>query len=236
MRDRYSSAAAGSAQYPLKVPLPRTDRPVRQRRPPLVFASATLPAPVTPARRVAHANPRRRRPEPSRPAAAPAQSCRCAPRRRDATGPGRRRSSESGLRKGVSDDAARLAFRIDEQLGARADATPLRCRIRRPALGGCAIHGQIAGALQRSSPAHGASPVATGWPLGVGRAAAGRSSTAPELTEGDGRMTTNTPQLSDERAENTQNLWHIRVYSPLPVPVRTTSIRDQPSTSLMEFI
>src|SRR5271169_2111551 len=37
-------------------------------------------------------------------------------------------------RKGVSDDPARLAFRIDEQLGARADAPPLRCRIRRPAL------------------------------------------------------------------------------------------------------
>jgi hypothetical protein len=31
-------------------------------------------------------------------------------------------------REGVSDDPARLAFRIDEQLGTRADATPLRRR------------------------------------------------------------------------------------------------------------
>ena len=37
-------------------------------------------------------------------------------------------------RTGVSDDPARLAFGIDEQLGARADATPLGCRIRRTAL------------------------------------------------------------------------------------------------------
>jgi hypothetical protein len=34
-------------------------------------------------------------------------------------------------------------------------------------------------------------------------------------------VTTNTPQQGDERAENTQNLWQIRVNSCLPVPVLT---------------
>jgi hypothetical protein len=45
-------------------------------------------------------------------------------------------------RESVSDDPARLAFRIDEQLGARADATPLRCRIRRPALAAAQFTGK----------------------------------------------------------------------------------------------
>jgi len=35
-------------------------------------------------------------------------------------------------RSGVSDDTARLAFRVDEQLGARADAAPLRWHRSRP--------------------------------------------------------------------------------------------------------
>jgi hypothetical protein len=35
----------------------------------------------------------------------------------------------SSARSGIPDDAARLAFRVDKQLGARADATPLRCSI-----------------------------------------------------------------------------------------------------------
>jgi len=45
-------------------------------------------------------------------------------------------------RKSVSDDPARLAFGIDEQLGARADATPLRCRIRRPTLAAAQFTGK----------------------------------------------------------------------------------------------
>jgi hypothetical protein len=60
-------------------------------------------------------------------------------------------------RKGVSDDPARLAFRIDEQLGARADATPLRCRIRRSALTAAQFTGkspEVFGVVLRHAERH----------------------------------------------------------------------------------
>src|SRR5271165_150918 len=125
-------------------------------------------------------------------------------------------------RKGVSDDPARLAFRIDEQLGARGDATPLRCRIRRPALAASQFTGkspEVFGVVLRHAERHapqpgglwgsGGRPPVThylrrrGLPLTrlcasphaeAAASAANRSAMAiPEATEEAGRVATNPP-------------------------------------------
>ena len=239
MSHRYSFVKAGLTQYPPGTSIRRRNQ---RRCPP--SATAALPVGLLTPILSEGAQSRLGQQAPAR---NPARAPRCDGMRlvRGQDAPVK---AVCSARKSVSDDSARLAFRIDEQLGTRTDATPLRCRVGRPALAAAQFTGispEVFVLLhaERHPPQPGGLWGSGGRPPVTHRLAlqrfsgdgalrrSSRQSTAsaakrsaiamPEATEGSGRVATNPPWSTDKRSENTQNLLHISVNSPLPVAVLT---------------